>query len=64
MQWCAAGRESNRLAPGHVTHLSGWHTARSSIDRAAHVRTKEQVHSDASQWKLKSKENLQKNNFP
>jgi hypothetical protein len=48
MQWCAAGRESNGLASEHFTHLSGRHTTRSSIGRAAHIRTKEQVRPDVS----------------
>jgi hypothetical protein len=37
MQWCAAGRESNGLASGRVTHSPGRHTTRSSIDGAAQV---------------------------
>jgi hypothetical protein len=57
MQWCATGQESNGLAFGCITHLSGRHIARSSIDKAVHVRTKEQVRLDVSHWKLKSEEN-------
>jgi hypothetical protein len=63
MQWCAASRESNRLASGRVTHLSEQHTTRSSTNRAVHIYSKEQVRPDMSHWKLKSEENLQKNNF-
>jgi hypothetical protein len=43
MQWCMASRESNGLVFGRVTHLSERHTVISSINRAAHVWTKEQV---------------------
>jgi hypothetical protein len=64
MQWCAASRESNGLAFGWVIHLFEWHTTKSSIDKAAHVKTKEQVRPDVSHWKLKLEINLQKNNFP
>jgi hypothetical protein len=63
MQWCVAGRENNGLVSGLVTHLSGRHTARSSIDKAAPIRTKEQVCPNVSHRKLKLEENLQKNNF-
>jgi hypothetical protein len=43
-----ASRESNGLVSGRVTHLSRRHTTKSLIDRATHVRTKEQVYPDIS----------------
>jgi hypothetical protein len=56
MQWCTVGRETNGLASGRVTRPDS--TARSMINRIAHVPTKEQVRQDVSHWKLKNKENF------
>jgi hypothetical protein len=37
-------------------YASEQYTVKSSIDKAMHVRTQEQVHPDGSHWKLKTEE--------